>query len=427
MSTLVEIKETIDKIGQGYAEYRQTNDAALAELKKGNDARASELFESLKKQDAALSALEKKRKDDEIEWQLQRDRIEELESRQRTPGKTASEKMHDEHLEAFNDLVRHKGQSAIHERKLVEIERKLIEQKDISVGSQAGGGYALPKVIASAIEDYEIKISPVRRLISVERVTTSDFNQLLNIRGTTSGWAGETDTRGASNTPQLRNITPTWGELYAYPTVTEWALDDLAFNVQDFLMRNVGDEFSYQEGEAVIRGNGTKKPTGMINTTPVTTDDFASPLRAAAAYQYVPSVASPFIVSADSIIDVQYKLNSMYRQGAVYVMNSTTTGSVRKLKDTTNQYLWQPSFQAGQPNLLAGYPTETWEGMDDIGSAKFPVAFGNFNRGYMLVERVGMRVTMDNVTAPGFVKFYIRRREGGIVKNNDAIKFIRTA
>jgi len=272
-----------------------------------------------------------------------------------------------------------------------------------------------------------LKFSPVRRLVNVQQVGTTDYHALLNLRGTTSGWVGETGSRSASNTPQLRDIVPTFGELYAYPQVSEWSLDDLQFNVENWLTENIADEFALQEGTAVISGNGTNKPTGMLNTTPVTTADGASPVRAAAAYQYIASVASPFAVTADSMIDLQYTLNSAYRTGAVYVMNSNTTGAVRKLKDTTNQYLWQPSLQAGQPNMLLGYPTETWEQLDDIGSVKFPVAFGNFRRGYLLADRVGMRITRDNVTNPGYIRFYVRRREGGIVYNNDAIKWIRTS
>src|SRR5262249_21841494 len=155
----------------------------------------------------------------------------------------------------------------------------------------------LPKVIADMIEQFELKISPVRALVDVQKVGTTDFHQLLNLRGTTSGWVGETGSRSASNTPQLRDIVPTFGELFAYPQVSEWSLDDLQFDVANWLASNVADEFAYQEGEAVIRGSGTNRPTGMINTTPVTTADNASPVRAAAAYQYIGSVASPFAVT----------------------------------------------------------------------------------------------------------------------------------
>src|SRR5262249_42497261 len=106
---------------------------------------------------------------------------------------------------------------------------------------------------------------------------------------------------------------------------------------------------------------------------------------------------------------------------------SGTMASVRKLKDTTNQYLWQPSLQSGQPSSLLGYPVFLWENLDDIGSAKFPVIFGNFQRGYLLADRVDTRILRDPYTSPGAVKFYVRRRVGGITKNNDALKAIRTS
>jgi HK97 family phage major capsid protein len=64
--------------------------------------------------------------------------------------------------------------------------------------------------------------------------------------------------------------------------------------------------------------------------------------------------------------------------------------------------------------------------MDDVGGGAFPVAFGNFARGYLLADRTQIRITVDNVTTPGYVKFYVRRREGGCVLNNDAVKFLRT-
>jgi HK97 family phage major capsid protein len=107
-------------------------------------------------------------------------------------------------------------------------------------------------------------------------------------------------------------------------------------------------------------------------------------------------------------------------------MNSNTTGAVRKLKTADGVYHWQPGLQAGQPNMLLGYPVETWEQMQDIAANNFPIGFGNWRRAYVLADRVGLRITRDNVTNIGHVRFYVRRREGGIVLNNDAAKFIRT-
>jgi len=421
-----EIKDSIQQIGDAFDLYKKTNDERLAAQKKGDDGRVKELDTKLGKIEIDLSQLTQLKKNFELEIEAQRERIEELEARQKSPGKTVVEKRRVEYKDTFIDWVRNKGQSAQHETKLQELQRTMIEQKDVTIGSSAGGGFAVPEEISREIERLELKFSPVRRLVTVVQVGTSDYKELVSLRGTTSGWVGESGSRTATLTPTLREITPTHGELYAYPQASEWSLDDIFFNVEAWLANEVAEEFAQEEGTAVISGNGTSKPTGMLNTVPVSTADFASPLRAAAAYQFIASAASPDALLADSLIDVVYLLNSMYRAGATFVMNSTTMGAVRKLKSTTNEYLWQPGLANGQPDRLLGYPFETWEQMEDIGANKHPVAFGNFRRGYVLTQRTGLRITRDNVTNIGFVRFYVRRREGGIVRNNDAIKFIKT-
>jgi HK97 family phage major capsid protein len=424
--TFQEIKTAIDQMGQAFEAFKKTNDERLDAVKAGNESKASELAQKLAKIEQDVTQWSKLKQQLETEQQLHRERLEELEARAASPGKTAADKRRNEHKADFIGWLRNRGQSPILEQKLLDHERKILEHKDVTIGTGAAGGFAVPEEIAREIELLEKKFSPVRSLVKVVPVGTSDYKELVNLRGATSGWVGETTARPATLTPTLREVTPTNGELYAYPQCSEWSLDDVFFNVESWLEENVAEEFAIQEGEAVIRGNGTNKLTGMLNTAPVATADFASPLRAAAAYQFVASAASPDAILADSLLELVYSLNSRYRAGATFVMNSTVTGAVRKLKETTGQYLWAPGLVAGQPNMLLGYPTETWEQMDDVGANKHPVAFGNFRRGYVLTDRVGLRITRDNVTNIGFVRFYVRRREGGIVLNNDAIKFLKT-
>lgn len=425
MSTFVEIKNAIDKQAEAFEAFKETNDERIAAISKGQEAKAKELGEKLGRIETDVSKFSEIKKSLDIEMQLQRERLEDLEARASNPGKTVEQKARDEYKATFEEWVRNKGNSPLHEQKLQDLAKK-----DVTIGSNAGGGFAVPEEISREIERLELKFSPVRRLVKVVRAGSSDYKELVSIRGTTSGWVGETGTRSATDTSQLREVAPTHGELYAYPQASEWSLDDIFFNVENWIAEEVAQEFALQEGTAVISGNGTSKPTGMLNTTPTTADDFASPLRAAAAYQYVPCLTSlsPAVaeIRADCLIDLIYTLNSAYRAGSTWVMNSNTIGAVRKLKDTTGQYLWQPSLQMGQPDMLLGYPVEAWEQMQDIGTNNFPVAFGNFRRGYVLADRVGLRITRDNVTNVGFVRFYVRRREGGIVLNNDAIKWMRT-
>jgi HK97 family phage major capsid protein len=305
--------------------------------------------------------------------------------------------------------------------------RKAIEQKDVSIGSPEGGGLAVPEVIAREIQRLELLFSPVRRLVKVVQTSTSDYKELINTRGTSAGWVGETDPRTATDTSQLRERTPTHGELYAYPQVTEWSLDDIFFNVQNWLSNEVSEQFAIAEGAAVINGDGANKPTGMLATAPTLAADDAATPRAANVYQYVPSDSGgAAAVLPDELITLVYMLNSAYRPGSSWTMNSNTTAAVRKLKNADGDYLWQPGLQAGQPDRLLGYPVETWEQMPDIAANAFPIAFGNFARGYLLVDRTGLRMTRDQVTNPGYVRFYIRRRVGGTVLNNNAVKWLRT-
>ena len=276
-----------------------------------------------------------------------------------------------------------------------------------------------------SIEKMERKLSPVRSLVKVGKAGSSDYKELVSINGATSGWVGESTNRPGTGTPTLREIVPTFGELYAYPQVSEWSLDDIFFDVEGWLTDSVSEEFASAEGDAVIRGNAANKPTGMLNSAPTAVTDEAG-TRAAAVYEFVPNIDANFKLLPDQIISLQYKLNAKYRAEAAWVMNSNSAGECRKMKDNNGQYLWQPSLIAGEPDMLLGKPTAIWEQMDNPGANAYPIAFGNFRRGYVLADRVGLRITRDNVTNIGFVKFYVRRREGGIVLNNNAIKFLKT-
>lgn len=421
-TSMTALTKSINAIGEGFEAFKKTNDEVIAALKKGDESLAGELNQKLVKIEAAITEATKSKKDIETEIALQRERLEELESRAKSPGKTAQEKIKDEYKSTWEEWIRSKGSSPLAEQKLHDLMRK-----DVTIGSSAGGGYAVPEQIGRDIGMLQLKYSPVRDLVKVVPVGTSDYKELVDINGTTAGWVGESDSRTATNTSTLREVAPTHGELYAYPQASEWSLDDIFFNVDQWITDSVARAFAVAEGLAVISGNGTNKPTGMTNTAPVSTADDAASPRAAAAYQYVLSGDnSPAAIDSDSLIDLQYTLNSAYRSNANWVMNSNTMGAVRKLKASgTGEYMWQPSLQAGQPDLLLGKAVRAWEQLDDIAGGALPIAFGDFKQGYLLTDRVGLRITRDNVTNVGFVRFYVRKREGGKPLNNDAIKFLK--
>jgi HK97 family phage major capsid protein len=120
-----------------------------------------------------------------------------------------------------------------------------------------------------------------------------------------------------------------------------------------------------------------------------------------------------------------YALRARYRANARWVTSRSVLAVMRKIKDTTGQYLWQPSLSAMQPESFAGYAVTEAEDMPAVAANAFPLAFGDFREGYLICDRVGTRVTRDDITVPGFVQWYIRKRVGGRLRNTQAIKVMR--
>jgi len=106
-------------------------------------------------------------------------------------------------------------------------------------------------------------------------------------------------------------------------------------------------------------------------------------------------------------------------------MNRKTQASVRKLKDESGGYLWQPPAQAGGRATLMTFPVVEAEDMPDIGEDSLSIAFGDFRRGYLVVDRQGVQVLRDPFTAKPYVLFYTTKRVGGGVQDFDAIKLLK--
>ena len=152
-------------------------------------------------------------------------------------------------------------------------------------------------------------------------------------------------------------------------------------------------------------------------------------MRGAAALQYIPisSVANPTILNYVSIVDLVAQPKERYLLGdsVAFVMHRTTLAQVRKMLDSTGQPIWQPSVIAGTPSTLLGYNVFTTDAMPTFAADANIIAFGNWKAGYLLADRVGMRILQDPFTAIGHVSFYVRKRVGGCTLNNDALKILR--
>ena len=127
-------------------------------------------------------------------------------------------------------------------------------------------------------------------------------------------------------------------------------------------------------------------------------------------------------MTSDGLVDLITALPAEYTGDAKFVMNRNTQGTFRKLKDGQGNYIWQPSFQAGEPATLAGYAIVDMPGMPDVAANAIAALFGDFKRGYLIVDRAGVRVLRDPFTNKPYVQFYTTKRVGGGLLNPDVLK-----
>jgi len=117
-------------------------------------------------------------------------------------------------------------------------------------------------------------------------------------------------------------------------------------------------------------------------------------------------------------------LQAAYRANGRFAMSRVTLAEIMKLKDLQGRYLWQPSYQAGVPSTLQGFPVIEFDDMPPVAAGALAVAFADFREAYQVVDRRGVTILRDPYTGKPYVKFYARARTGGDVINFDAIKLI---
>ena len=183
--------------------------------------------------------------------------------------------------------------------------------------------------------------------------------------------------------------------------------------------------FAQQEGAAFVTGDGTNKPTGFLHVTQVADASWSWGNLGYLATGV--SGALPTTNPSDILVDLVYALKAGYRQNASWVMNRKTQAALRKLKDSDGNYIWQPAATASGQATLMGFPLVEAEDMPDIGAGATPIAFGDFRRGYLVVDRMGVNVLRDPFSAKPYVLFYTTNRVGGGVQNFDAIKLLKFA
>lgn len=300
-----------------------------------------------------------------------------------------------------------------------------LQTKSLNATNDAEGGYLAPepteRIIAAALRD----ISPLRQIATVREIGATTFKKPVSLGGGAAGWVGETGGRVETATPTLSSIDFPTMELYAMPAASQTLLDDAVVDIEQWLADEVQGEFASQETDAFVNGDGVNKPKGFLSYA-ITEDS----VRAPNEIGYVASGAVGAFAAAnpaDKILDLIYAPKQAYRANGRFVLNRRTLSIVRKFKDQDGNYLWQPSLAAGSPSTLFGYPVTEVEEMPDVAANAYAIAFGDFGRGYLIVDRQGVRILRDPYSAKPYVLFYTTKRVGGGVQNFDAIKVLKFA
>lgn len=289
------------------------------------------------------------------------------------------------------------------------------ELKILTVSDDTTGGFLSPEEFVMEIDKDVIEFSPIRAISRI-RTTSRKSVQLPRRTGVfAADWTGEGQTQ--SETTGLTYGLP---ELPVHPLralvkISREDLEDPAFNMEAEIRAEFAEQFGVAEGKAFVSGNGVARPEGFLTVTANSVTEVETNTTA--------------VLSADDLIDTMFSnIKSAYWANATWVMNRITIGRVRKLKDSDNQYLWQPGLNGPTSQTLLGRPiVEATDMPSTIAAGDQIIAFGDFRRAYTIVDRVSMDIIRDPFTSAkdGLVEFLAFKRVGGFVLRSEAIVILK--
>ena len=285
-----------------------------------------------------------------------------------------------------------------------------VVSNELRTNPDTSGGYLIPdEWDARLIETLEEE-NVMRKL--GESITTSGEHK-INIVATKPAalWVAEGGQMTFGN-GTFNQISLDAYKVHVGILVTEELLADNMFDLENYILNQFGKAIANAEEDAFINGDGQGKPTGFLTTIATGTDAFITTKGAD--------------ISADDVIDLTYKLARPYRKNAAFLVNDSTLAKIRKFKDSTQNYIWTPSFAAGEPDRLVGYPVYTTPFMPTSASGNFALAFGDFSY-YNIADR-GVRSFQklsELYAATGMVGFLMKERVDGILIDNSAIRALK--
>lgn len=406
---MAELDQAVDAVQKAFSEFKETNDANLKK-------RDAALEEKLARISATLDQFEPmnqvvtKAVEGQKAMQAQIDDVEKILNRPRPGGE--GDKEDAEYKTAFDRCLRRSPENRAPEDVAVLNKRRATLVK----GDDPGAGYLLapPEVNRDIIKDV-VEMSPMRALATVRNIGGPSLKQPK--RTATAGAArrvGETEKRVNTGDPAYGMLEFKADELFARAEISQQMLEDSDYDLVGELRSEFVEQFALKEGQEFIGGSGAAGQAEGILTAPG-----------------VGEVASGDAtkLTGDGLIDLFYGLKTAYTARSVFILNRLSIAAVRKLKDGQGNYLWQPGIAGNVPNTILGASYVEMPGMPNIAAGSYPIAFGDFRRGYIIVDRVSLAFQTDYVTGAdnGIVVYRARRRVGGGVRQPETFKKLKVA
>ena len=280
----------------------------------------------------------------------------------------------------------------------------------LQVGVESEGGYLAPdeyqRTLIEALEEQNI----FRQLAHVISTSSGDRKIPVVASKGTASWIDEEAAYPESD-DSFGQVSIGAYKLATMLKVSEELLNDSVFDLPSYIAREFARRIGAAEEEAFFTGNGTGKPTGILNAT--------------GGAETGVTAASATAISMDEVMDLYYSLRAPYRRNAVFIMNDSTVKAIRKLKNGNGDYLWQPSLTAGQPDTLLGRPVYTSSYMPAIAAGNKTILFGDLGY-YWVADRQGRSFKRLNelYAATGQVGFLASQRVDGKLVLAEAVKVL---
>ena len=279
----------------------------------------------------------------------------------------------------------------------------------LQVGTDSEGGYIVPQSWMTTLIDKLTDNVVMRQLASVMSTMSLTNLPLISDKGA-AGWLDEEAAYPESDIA-FGNITIAAYKLGRIIKISEELMTDNTYSLESEIARIFGETFGLAEEVAFITGDGVGKPTGILTTA-----------------QNGINASGAAAITYDEIINLIHSVRQVYRRGASFLTKDTTVAMMRRLKSTDGIPLWQPSLQAGTPDLFLGYRYDTTEAMPAATTGNKSIAFGDFKQ-YRIADRGGIAMQRLNelYAGTGQIGFRMRKRVDGKLLVPEAVKTLTQA